>query len=208
MMKEKTAEYYEVRMTITIKGVDFEVTKVLDIFAMIDLSNNQFRGEISENIGELELLKGLNFSHNHLSGHLPEAIGNLSNLEWLDLSSNKLVGRIPEQLVDLTFLEILNLSFNELTGPIPQGKQFNTFGIESYERNLGLCGFPLPNDCANDITPPLILPEGDRSTGVIFEWNIILMDYASGLVAGVAMGYIVFQTGKPQWEYPFPVFIT
>ncbi|KAF2287421.1 hypothetical protein GH714_039863 [Hevea brasiliensis] len=79
MMKENTSEYYEVHMTITIKGDDFEVTKVLDIFAMIDLSNNQFRGEISENIGELELLKGLNFSHNHLSGHTP--VGNLSNLE-------------------------------------------------------------------------------------------------------------------------------
>ncbi|XP_057989175.1 receptor-like protein 43 [Hevea brasiliensis] len=79
MMKENTSEYYEAHMTITIKGDDFEVTKVLDIFAMIDLSNNQFRGEISENIGELELLKGLNFSHNHLSGHTP--VGNLSNLE-------------------------------------------------------------------------------------------------------------------------------
>ncbi|XP_057989185.1 receptor-like protein 9DC3 [Hevea brasiliensis] len=199
MMKEESVEYYEVYVTITIKGVDFEVIKVLYIFAMIDLSNNQFKGEISENIGGLQHLKGLNFSHNYLTGHIPQTMGNLSNLEWLDLSSNKLVGGIPEQLVDLTFLEVINLSFNDLTGPIPKGKQFNTFGIESYEGNLGLCGFPLPKGCANDIAPPLPLPEGDHSAHVIFEWNIVLMGYASGLVAGVAMGYIAFQTGKPQW---------
>ncbi|XP_057988914.1 receptor-like protein 9DC3 [Hevea brasiliensis] len=199
MMKEKTGEYYVVHVTITIKGVDFDVIKVLDIFAMIDLSYNQFRGEISESIGGLLHLTGLNFSHNHLTGHIPQAMGNLSNLEWLDLSSNKLVGSIPEQLVDLTFLEVLNLSFNELTGRIPQGKQFNTFGIESYKGNLGLCGFPLSKARGNDIIPALPLSEGDLSADVIFEWNIVLMGYASGLVIGVAIGYIMFQTGKPQW---------
>ncbi|KAF2287435.1 hypothetical protein GH714_039891 [Hevea brasiliensis] len=198
MMKEKTGEYYVVHVTITIKGVDFDVIKVLDIFAMIDLSYNQFRGEISESIGGLLHLTGLNFSHNHLTGHIPQAMGNLSNLEWLDLSSNKLVGSIPEQLVDLTFLEVLNLSFNELTGRIPQGKQFNTFGIESYKGNLGLCGFPLSKARGNDIIPALPLSEGDLSADVIFEWNIVLMGYASGLVIGVAIGYIMFQTGKPQ----------
>jgi hypothetical protein len=61
-------------------------------------------------------------------------------MEALDLSQNKLSGEIPQQLTQLTFLEFLNVSYNNLMGRIPQGKQFDTFENNSFERNPRLCG--------------------------------------------------------------------
>ncbi|KAL5560806.1 hypothetical protein UlMin_037017 [Ulmus minor] len=88
----------------------------------IDLSINQFVGEIPNLIGRLKSLHGLNFSHNKLNGSIPPSLGTLSNLEKLDLSSNELVGVIPWQLTDLTFLATLNFSHNKLVGQIPRDK--------------------------------------------------------------------------------------
>ena len=83
-------------------------------------------------------------------GHMPPSLGDLTKLEWLDLSSNKFIGEIPVQLAYLTSLAFLNLSKNHLCGQIPQGKQFNIFTNDSYNRNLGLCGFPMTKACGND----------------------------------------------------------
>ncbi|XVF77190.1 hypothetical protein PTKIN_Ptkin14bG0025800 [Pterospermum kingtungense] len=166
----------------------------------IDLSNNKFEGEISEVIGNLKSLKGLNLAHNNLNGSIPDSMGNLTNLEWLDLSSNQLVGTIPERLVDLTFLSVFNVSENQLQGQIPQGKQFGTFGNDSYEGNKGLCGFPVSKGCNNSEPPLSILPKEDGSeSNITFGWKVVLIGYGCGAVFGLAMGYVVFQTGKPKW---------
>ncbi|TYJ48831.1 hypothetical protein E1A91_A01G091400v1 [Gossypium mustelinum] len=123
---------YHYSVSLTIKGFEIKLEKILTIFA-----------KISSFVGQRNSLRGLNLSHNSFSGQIPESIGNLTQLEWLDLSSNKLNGQIPHKLADLTFLAFLNLSDNRLTGPIPQGRQFNTFENASYHGNIGLCGFPL-----------------------------------------------------------------
>ncbi|CBI17001.3 unnamed protein product, partial [Vitis vinifera] len=117
---------------------EIEFVKILDTFTTIDLSSNTFQGEIPKSIGNLNSLRGLNLSHNNLVGHIPPSFKNLKLLESLDLSSNKLIGRIPQELTSLTFLEVLNLSQNNLTGFIPRGNQFETFGNDSYNENLGL----------------------------------------------------------------------
>ncbi|XP_022735522.1 receptor-like protein 12 [Durio zibethinus] len=148
---------------ITIKGVTREVVKIFIKLMSIDLSNNKFQGDIPKVIGKLNSLKGLNLSHNNLSGCFPSSIGNLINLEWLDLSSNKLVGTIPERLLDLTSLSVFNVSENNLERHIPQGKQFNTFGNDSYEGNKGLCGFPVSKGCNNSEPPPSNLLKKDGS---------------------------------------------
>ncbi|XP_017979637.1 PREDICTED: receptor like protein 30-like [Theobroma cacao] len=162
----------------------------------IDLSNNEFQGEIPEVIGKLNSLKELNLSHNNLSGCMPTSMGNLTSLESLNLSWNKLVGKIPTQLASLGFLEVLNLSQNQLVGPIPQGKQFNTFGNDSYVGNLGLCAFPLSNRCDN-IEGPFFHEEADSESE--FEWKVALMGYGSRLVFGISAAYIIFTLGKPKW---------
>ncbi|KAL5548362.1 hypothetical protein UlMin_003593 [Ulmus minor] len=95
---------------VDMKGVYTKLEKIPKFLAFIDLSRNQFLGEIPNLIGRLKSLHGLNFSHNKLSGSIPPSLRNLSNLEWLDLSLNQLVGVISEQLEDLTSLEFLKLS--------------------------------------------------------------------------------------------------
>ena len=139
------------------KGLETKLGRILTIFTTIDLSSNKFQGEIPEVLERLTILRLLNLSHNSLTGHIPSSLAKLSALESLDLSSNSLIGEIPLQLADLTFLAMLNLSQNQLIGPIPQGKQFATFENNSYDGNLGLCGFPLSIKCStNKLMPPLL----------------------------------------------------
>ncbi|KAL1174379.1 hypothetical protein V6Z11_A04G007500 [Gossypium hirsutum] len=145
--------FYTYSIGIVIKGQYMELVKIFNMWMIIDLSNNQFEGEIPKVIGKLNLLKGLNLSHNNLNGGIPTSTRNLTSLEWLDLSSNRLSGTIPNRLTDLSFLSSLNVSKNQLHGQIPQGKQFNTFGNDSYEGNKGLHGFPLSSDCNNNELP-------------------------------------------------------
>ncbi|GLT79557.1 hypothetical protein SLA2020_510400 [Shorea laevis] len=188
---------YQYSVVVIIKGLEYELQRILTVFTSIDLSENQFRGKIPDVIGKLSSLKGLNLSHNNLTGPISRSLGNLTNLEWLDLSSNELVGEIPDELVSLTQLSKLNLSNNHLVGRIPEGKQFNTFGNDSYEGNLGLCGFPLSKSCDGNGTQPSSFQEEDESWR--FGWRVVVLGYGCGVVFGLLMGYHVFRTGKPKW---------
>jgi Leucine-rich repeat (LRR) protein len=195
---------YDYSIEMTWKGVEIEFTKIRSTIRVLDLSNNNFTGEIPKVIGKLKALQQLNLSHNSLTGHIQSSLGNLTNLESLDLSSNLLTGRIPTQLGGLTFLAILNLSHNQLEGPIPSGEQFNTFDASSFEGNLGLCGSQVLKKCYGDEArslPPSSFDEGDDSTlfGEGFGWKAVTVGYGCGFVFGVATGYVVFRTKKPSW---------
>lgn len=194
---------YDFSISLTLKGSEIELKKILNVLTSIDLSNNNFEGEIPDVIGKLVSLKGLNLSHNNFSSLIPQSIGSLANLEWLDLSSNSLRGEIPTELTYLPWLSVLNLSSNQLVGPIPQGKQFNTFDNTSYEGNLGLCGFPLSKSCSegdgnHQSPPPASTEEGDHELWG-FGWRVVLLGFGSGLAFGLFVGFLVFQTGKPKW---------
>ncbi|XP_008245752.1 PREDICTED: receptor-like protein 12 [Prunus mume] len=192
--------YYQDTVVVTIKGIELKMEKILTFFTTIDFSNNTFRGEISSVISKLKSLKGLNFSHNELTGKIPPSFGEMSNLEWLDLSSNKLVGDIPEQLANLTSLSKFNVSKNQLVGPIPHGKQFDTFENDSYRENTGLCGFPLSKTCSAHQSPSSSFQqEDDLEHGNGFDWKVVLMGYASGVVIGISMEYLVLSNGTPNW---------
>ncbi|KAI5334050.1 PREDICTED: receptor [Prunus dulcis] len=195
-LKYMGEDYIWVTVRVTIKGCEIEMAKIQTFFTTIDFSNNAFRGEISNVIGNLKSLKGLNFSHNELTGTIPPSFGDMCNLEWLDLSSNRLVGKIPEQLVNLTSLEMFNVSKNRLVGPIPQGKQFDTFENNSYSGNVGLCGIPLAKTCGPHQSPP---QDGDLEHENGFDWKVVLMGYASGLVIGISVGYLVLSNRTPDW---------
>ncbi|KAL3536549.1 hypothetical protein ACH5RR_005010 [Cinchona calisaya] len=139
--------YYQDKVTMSYKGTQMILEKVLTILTSIDLSSNNFQGSIPETVGDLISLYFLNFSNNDLTGQIPASVGNLKKLEALDLSSNKLTGEMPDQITSLTFLSFLNLSYNQLVGRIPGGRQIQTFTESSFEGNKGLCGFPLNRTC-------------------------------------------------------------
>ncbi|KAI8570863.1 hypothetical protein RHMOL_Rhmol01G0071000 [Rhododendron molle] len=154
---------------------------ILTIFTTIDLSFNNFRGEIPSDIGKLQGLRLLNLSHNSLSGHLPSLLRNITVLESLDLSSNQLTGKIPGELMSLTFLAVLNLSKNHLVGPIPHGNQFDTFQNDSYIGNSGLCRLPLSKKCGDsDAQPqppqPISQDDDDDDFASGFIWKIVRAD--------------------------------
>ncbi|XP_017647776.1 receptor-like protein 9DC3 [Gossypium arboreum] len=192
--------FYTYSIGIIMKGTHMELEKIFTMWMIIDLSNNQFEGEIPKVIGKLNLLKGLSLSHNNLNGRIPTSVGNLTSLEWLDLSSNRLSGTIPNRLADLPFLSSLNVSENQLHGQIPQGKQYNRFGNDSYEGNKGLCGFPVSKVCnIIEPAPPNVLEKDGSKSNIAFGWKVVLIGYGCGIVLGMSVGYVVSQTGKPKW---------
>ncbi|XP_026398492.1 putative receptor like protein 25 [Papaver somniferum] len=152
--------YYQPKVTVTSKGIDIELVKILTIFTSIDLSNNRFEGRIPEIIGSLTALCILNFSDDAFTGKIPSTFGNLTYLESLDLSRNNLTGKIPFQLAGLSSLSVLNVSFNKLVGEIPSGGQFQTFDSSYFQGNVGLCGFPLSKGCNTTVESP---PNGSKS---------------------------------------------
>ncbi|KAH0632803.1 hypothetical protein KY284_035589 [Solanum tuberosum] len=65
--------YYQDTVTLTIKGMELELVKIL----------------------RLQMLESLDLSTNHLSGEIPSELASLTFLAALNLSFNKLFGKIP-----------------------------------------------------------------------------------------------------------------
>ncbi|KAK4598683.1 hypothetical protein RGQ29_015940 [Quercus rubra] len=156
-----SSNYYKDSMTIVNKGVELELVKILTIFTAIDLSNNQFYGEIPDSMGNLKALIVLNLSSNNFTSHIPSSLGNLIELESLDLSRNSLFGG-----------------------------QFLTFQSSSFEGNFGLCGFQLSKKCGNNEIPTSEMRH-ESSLGEGFGWKVVVIGYACGLVIGLVTGHVV-----------------
>ncbi|KAF3784206.1 putative LRR receptor-like serine/threonine-protein kinase [Nymphaea thermarum] len=184
---------YGWKVTVDTKGITLTYERQMhSIMKTVDLSNNYFEGEISEEIGDLEGLQQLRISNNKLKGSIPKGIGALIHLESLDLSHNYLSGEIPEELTTLNSLGYLNLSYNNLSGRIPQSPHFSTFDNLSFEGNPRLCGPPLSLACEanNGVTlfPFVGLGERDEET----MWKYISMGLGFGAGFGTAISFSYF----------------
>ncbi|KAJ9130510.1 hypothetical protein P3X46_034442 [Hevea brasiliensis] len=169
---------------IVMKGRMVEYEKILKFVKSIDLSDNNFSGEIPKEITSLLSLQSLNLSANLLSGKIPENIGAMKMLEVLDFSQNQLFGGIPQSITNLTFLSLLNLSNNNLSGRIPTSTQLLTFSSSSFVGNKGLCGPPLSENCSDN---GVILNNGkeeekEKGDGVKVDWFYVSM--ALGFIVG------------------------
>ncbi|KAF3448108.1 hypothetical protein FNV43_RR08818 [Rhamnella rubrinervis] len=105
-------QFYQDTVTVTSKGLQFELVKIITLFTSIDFSFNNFHGKIPKELGQLKALHVLNLSNNALSGQIPSSFGNMQQLESLDLSNNQLKGEIPSSISNLNFLEFLNLQLS------------------------------------------------------------------------------------------------
>ncbi|XP_020422154.1 leucine-rich repeat receptor-like protein CLAVATA2 [Prunus persica] len=177
---------YNGQITITSKGEELEYRddQLASWGNLIDLSSNNFEGEIPEQVGSLVGLNTLNLSMNRLTGEIPSSIGKLRWLETLDLSHNQLSGHIPQNFSSLTFISHFNLSYNNLIGNIPLGNQLQTLNDPSiYESNPLLCGAPLSTVCPGDDTrsrQTFTLEDHSKDDSEMFWFYV-----------GMALGFII-----------------
>ncbi|KAG2280946.1 hypothetical protein Bca52824_052166 [Brassica carinata] len=84
---------------------------------ILDLSGNNFSGNIPTCFGALRSLRTLNLSRNSLVGSIPGTFVNLKELREVVLSENRgLRGSVPLWVGELTNLERIDLSFCSFLG--------------------------------------------------------------------------------------------
>ncbi|KAH6826813.1 kinase family with leucine-rich repeat domain-containing protein [Perilla frutescens var. hirtella] len=123
-----------------------DINRLSPQLRVLNLTNNNFTGDIPAAIGRLPNLRSLQLVANLFDGTFPPEIGDLSNLEELALNANgfapqsipssftklkklrnlwinaaNLIGEIPDSILNMSALESLDLSANQLSGSIPDG---------------------------------------------------------------------------------------
>ncbi|KAJ9540629.1 hypothetical protein OSB04_027135 [Centaurea solstitialis] len=171
---------YVVSEPLVMKGREDIYSSILGLVMMIDLSGNNFVGNIPSELTVLRGLKSLNLSRNHLIGRIPEKIGDMKSLESFDLSLNNLSGELPTSLSSLSFLSNFNVSNNNLTGRIPSSTQLQSFNESSFLGN-NLCGDPLTMACVVPV-PYRYQEKNDGSHGA--DWGLI-----TSMVLGLVLGF-------------------
>ncbi|KAI5343799.1 hypothetical protein L3X38_011675 [Prunus dulcis] len=86
----------------------------------LNLSSNNFYGDLPDCWSHLAALVMLDLSNNAFSGKIPMTIGSLWRIETLKLRSNRFVGEFPSSLKNCTRLQVIDLGDNELSGSIPK----------------------------------------------------------------------------------------
>lgn len=100
--------------------VDWDFSS-LNNLQKLDAYNNNLTGVLPFGVVTLERLRYLDFGGNYFHGEIPISYGNMSSLEYLSLAGNDLSGRIPRELGNLTTLKELYLGYyNVFEGGIPR----------------------------------------------------------------------------------------
>ncbi|XP_009408555.2 LRR receptor-like serine/threonine-protein kinase GHR1 [Musa acuminata AAA Group] len=107
---------------------------------VLDLSDNQFKGNLSLIAKWGNDLEYIDLSQNLLMGPIPDVTSQFLLLSYLNFSHNALVETIPEVLVQFPKLTILDLSSNQLSGPILNDLLASSTLQELYLQNNMLFG--------------------------------------------------------------------
>ncbi|CAI9087178.1 OLC1v1021185C2 [Oldenlandia corymbosa var. corymbosa] len=142
---------------------NFINNNTISTLSYLDLSINDFFGDLPESIGNLKHLYHMDLSQCNFSGSIPESIGNLTQITHLDLHFNNFTGQFPslgnlEQLIDL------DLSFNKIEGQLPE--VFSNF------RNL------------TDLNLSFNLFNGYFPSSILNLTKLILLDLSSNSLIG------------------------
>ena len=123
----------------------------------LDLSGNDLTCTIPSDLSMLlRYVNTLNLSSNNFVGEIPKSIVNCTYLSVLRLDNNQLTGSIRPEINQLQRLCTFSVANNLLSGPVPVFSDLTipiesdaiilghcTIPVESYANNLGLCGASL-----------------------------------------------------------------
>ncbi|KAF3450293.1 hypothetical protein FNV43_RR06373 [Rhamnella rubrinervis] len=104
-------------LNLSSNGLIGELPLLTGSCALLDLSNNQFEGNLTRMVkwGNIEFL---DLSQNHLTGSIPEVAPQFLRLNHLNISRNSLSGSLPKVVMQYPKLRVLDLSSNQLGGPV------------------------------------------------------------------------------------------
>ena len=139
----------------------------LDKLQYLDLGENLLAGYIPPELGSLNELRYLWLDHNDLYGPIPRQLSRVGSLNDLDLSHNHLDGDIPEGLGRLRGLNALSLNSNRLHGPLPPeiGGLRNLYWLDLSDNRLGL------DSSGNQIEIKGDTPEDPAPNAIPKEWD-------------------------------------
>ncbi|KAG2384690.1 uncharacterized protein HKW66_Vig0117820 [Vigna angularis] len=120
-------------------------SSVAENLYQLDLSNNEFSGQIPNCWTHFKSLTYLNMSQNKFSGEIPTSMGSLVQIQVLLLRSNNLTGMIPSILRNCIKLVMVDIAENSLSGSIPNwiGKKLSKLQFLSLKSNYFSGNLPL-----------------------------------------------------------------
>nr|XP_027127214.1 receptor kinase-like protein Xa21 [Coffea arabica] len=91
----------------------------LSFLMSLDMSRNNFYGELPHELIRLSRLQVLSLGVNMLRGNIPSWVGSFQQLQHFSLKNNSFTGFIPPSISNMSKLETLSLQFNSLQGALP-----------------------------------------------------------------------------------------
>ncbi|XP_027105561.1 uncharacterized protein [Coffea arabica] len=91
----------------------------LSFLMSLDMSRNNFYGELPHELIRLSRLRVLSLGINMLSGNIPSWVGSFQQLQHFSLKNNSFTGFLPPGLFNISSLEAIALQNNSLSGSLP-----------------------------------------------------------------------------------------
>ncbi|KAK1548103.1 hypothetical protein Q3G72_001695 [Acer saccharum] len=102
-------------LNLSSNGLTGELPLLTGSCAVLDLSNNQFEGNLTR-MGKWGNIEYLDLSQNRLTGSIPELTPQFLRLNYLNLSHNSITSSLPKVIIQYPKLRVLDISSNHLDG--------------------------------------------------------------------------------------------
>lgn len=133
---------------------------------VLDLSNNQFRGNLSVLTKWSNDLEYVDLSQNNITGTIPDVSSQFLRLNYLNLSHNSLANTIPEAVVKYPKLTVLDLSSNQFSGLIPANLLTSSMLHELYiQDNMLTGGISFPGSSSKNLSLEVLDISGNHFSG-------------------------------------------